>query len=723
VVRLIQEVEPPRPSARLSGVGLPAGVAGRLPLEPGKMANLLRGELDWIVLKCLEKERSRRYETASALARDVQRFLADEVVEARPPGTAYRLRKWLRKHRGPVVAGGLLVLALLGGVVGTTVGMLQAHQALDAADRQRERAEVQRDRAGKAEELARQRLVQVNAERATAQEVNEFLGLALLGQADVGKQLVLGGWPERDPKVTVRELLDRAAAVMERRFAGRPLTEAAIRQMLGDTYQGLGLYERARGHTKRAVALRTAHLGADHPDTLASKNNLARLHLEQGQPDRAEPIFQEVLRGMAAQVGAGHLDILNCKHNLGVVAHEQGKYDLAESIYREVLRGRMAQLGAGHQDTLLSKNNLAGLYRTRGKYDLAEPLYLEAVRGLTELLGDSHPYTLIAKSNLALLYQAQRRYDRAESLFLEALQTQTARLEPDHPSTLATKSNLAGLYRAQRKHDRAEPLYLEVVQARTAKLGADHPRTLTSKHNLAGLYAHTGRLKQARTLLEEILPVRQRRQGDDHPDTISVGLSLAANHFDLGRLPRAEALIDEWLPRARARVGLDHPMTQTGVQTALAVLGRARKPARAEPLLRDLAAFWKTKAGADAPPYAAHLALLGENLLHQGKWADAERVLRESLAVREQKEPDAWTTFYNRSSLGVALGCLRRNADARPLLVAGYEGLKQRAATIPPEGRGCLAEALRRVVQFFEAVGTPEEAARWRKELEKLSPP
>ena len=721
VVRRIKEEEPPPPSQRLKAERRESSASSPLALD-SRLSALGFQELDWIVLKCLEKDRSRRYETANALARDVQRFLADEVVEARPPSTAYRLRKWLRKYRGPVVAAALVLLALLGGIAGTAWGLVRANEALAAEGVQRQQVVEQRDRAVKAEGLARKRLEQVNAERATTQAVNDFLGEALLGQAHVGNQRFGAGWPERNPKVTVRELLDRAATIVEGKFAGQPLNEAAIRQTLGDTYQGLGAYDQARVHTERALALRTTHLGAGHPDILASKHNLAKLYHEQGQHDRAVALFQEVLRDLTAQFGANHRDTLVCKNSLGVLAHEQGKYDRAESIYQEVLRARTALLGANDLDTLNSKNNLAGLYRSQRKFDQAERLYLEVVRGLTNSLGASHPHTLTATNNLALLYQARRLYDRAEALFLKTLETQSVQLTPDHPDTLVTRSNLAGLYLVQRKYDRAEPLYLEVVRARTAKLGADHPRTLTSKHNLAVLYARTGRRKECVKRLEEVLHGRRRHEGDNHPDTISVGLSLAAIHHDLGQLPQAEALIDEWLPRSLVKVGLDHPMTQTGVQTALAIYRRTQKLARAEPLLRDLANFWKGKAGADTPAYATHLARLGENLINQQKWADAERVLRESLGIRAKKEPDSWRTFYNRSSLGVALGCLRRHAEARPLLVSGYEGLKQRAVRFP-EARPFMTEALRRAVQFFAAVGTPEEAARWRKKLDKLSNP
>jgi serine/threonine protein kinase len=134
VLRIIREEEPPRPSTRLSTTASQPSIAANRGLEPKRLTGLVRGELDWIVMKALEKDRNRRYETANGFAMDVQRYLAGEPVLAAPASQWYRLRKLVRRHRGPVLAAGLVLLALVGGVAGTTWGLLRAVKERDAKD-------------------------------------------------------------------------------------------------------------------------------------------------------------------------------------------------------------------------------------------------------------------------------------------------------------------------------------------------------------------------------------------------------------------------------------------------------------------------------------------------------------------------------------------------------------------------------------------------------------
>jgi serine/threonine protein kinase len=195
ILRILREVEPPKPSTKLSGSeGLPA-IAAQRKLEPAKLMRLVQGDLDWIVMKALEKDRGRRYETANGLALDLQRYLADEPVLAGPPGLAYRLRKFVRRNRGPVAASAVLLLALVGGMVGTTWGLVEAQRQRDAAEAARNDAAMQHQKAETAESLAQERLAEVRIQKQRAQEeaaiaraVNEFLQRDLLGQADIGNQ-------------------------------------------------------------------------------------------------------------------------------------------------------------------------------------------------------------------------------------------------------------------------------------------------------------------------------------------------------------------------------------------------------------------------------------------------------------------------------------------------------------------------------------------------------
>jgi tetratricopeptide (TPR) repeat protein len=752
MLRLIKEQEPPRPSTRLSESRetLPS-VAAQRRTEPARLTKEVRGELDWIVMKCLEKDRTRRYETANALACDVERYLADVPVEAYPPSRSYRLGKFARKYRAALSAATafVLLLAIAAAVsawlaVRATQAEATTRQERDDKEQARQQAVAEQQRAEKAEALAKARLEEVSKEKARADEeahiaaaANEFLQKQLLGQADIGNQPLLAGAAiERNPNVTVKELLDRAAREIEGQFAGQPLTEAAIRLTIGDAYRALGRYPEAQQHLERALRLRTAKLGADHPDTLTSKSDLAILYWSQGQYAKAEPLFKEVLQGQTAKLGAehpetlasksdlamlyqkqgqyakaepllkealeghtaklgaNHPDTLTSKNNLAALYYSQGQYAKAELLYKEVLEGRTAKLGTDHPDTLGSEHNLASLYRVQGQYAKAEPLFKEVLQGFTAKLGADHPDTLTSENNLAELYQAQGQYAKAESLLKEVLQGQTAKLDADHPETLRTKSNLASLYLAQREYAKAEPLLKEVLQGFTAKLGADHPYTLTSKNNLAGLYQEQGQYAKAETLFKEALEGQTAKLGADHPYT----LKSKRNLDFLRNLRTAEERYRDNL----AKLGPDHLKTLLARRDLAQSYLVTNRLDEAEPLLVEILDRMKTLPNDDP------VRLFTIGLLHQ------------CLMRRERTMPDSWLTFQSRSLLGGALLGLKKYADAEPLLRQGYEGMKQRQDKIPFGSKDRLHQALERLVQLYEATGNKDQAAKWRKELQAL---
>jgi eukaryotic-like serine/threonine-protein kinase len=467
-LRLIREEDPPAPSARLSqsGESLPE-LAARRHTDPARLTREVRGELDWIVMRALEKDRTRRYDSASALVRDVERYMLHEPVEASPPSARYRLGKFLRRHRGAALAAaaGLVLL-----VAGAAVSTWQAVRA-------------------------------TRAERAAA-AVSEFLQNDLLGQADLANQT--GEGEGRDPDVTVRTLLDRAARTIEGKFANQPLTEAAIRLTVGKAYRALGRYAEAQLQLERSVGLYAATLGPDHPETLRSKSSLAYLYGAQGKYEQAEPLSQEVVRGQTAKLGADHPDTLTSKNNLAQQYRALKKYDQAEPLYLEVVRADTAKLGADHPETLRAKNNLAALYRDQGRYDKAEPLYEDVVRAQTLRLGADHPDTLVSKNGLAAVYRGEERYAEAEALFEDVVVARTAKLGPDHPDTLSTRNNLALLYQVRKRCDLAEPIFREVVEGSRRRLGPVHPDTRQRIRNLILCYEQTGRTDAAARLGREL---------------------------------------------------------------------------------------------------------------------------------------------------------------------------------------------------------------------------
>jgi serine/threonine protein kinase/tetratricopeptide (TPR) repeat protein len=456
-LRLIREVDPARPSARLtqSGAAL-RGLSAVRSSDPARLLREVRGELDWIVMKALEKDRTRRYEAASALARDVERYLQHEPVEACPPTRRYRLGKFLRRHRVEALTAAVGLVLL---VAAATVSTWQAVRA-------------------------------TRAEK-TAAAVSEFLQNDLLGQADLANQP--GAGPGRDPDVTVRTLLDRAARSIEGKFEEEPLTEAAIRLTIGKAYRALGHYPEGQRQLERSVELYAAELGGDDAVTLGAKSSLAYLYGAQGKYDRAEPLSEEVVKGRTAQLGADHPDTLTSKNNLAQQYRSQKKYRQAEPLYLEVVRADTATLGPDHTETLRAKTNLAALYRDQARYDEAEPLYETVVQAQTRTLGADHPDTLVSKNGLAAVYKGEGRLDEAEALFQEVVAARTAKLGADHPDTLTTKNNLALLYQARKRYDLAEPLFREVVLGSRRKLGPAHPDTQQRLRNLELFYEDSGR--------------------------------------------------------------------------------------------------------------------------------------------------------------------------------------------------------------------------------------
>ncbi len=455
-IRLIREEDPPKPSVRLgqSGESL-KGLATMRSSDPARLVREVKGELDWIVMKALEKDRARRYEAASALARDVERYLQHEPVEAGPPSARYRLGKFLRRHRMAALsaAAGLALL-----VAGAAVSTWQAVRA-------------------------------TRAEK-TAAAVSAFLQNDLLGQADLANQP--GEGAGRDPDVTVRTLLDRAAQTIEGKFREEPLTEAAIRLTVGKAYRALGHYPEGQRQLERSVELYATRLGGDDPVTLDAKSNLAYLYGAQGRYDRAEPLSEEVVKGRTARLGALDPDTLTSKNNLAQVYRSQRKYAQAEPLYLEVVRADTATLGAEHRETLRAKTNLGALYRDLARYDDAEPLYDEVVKAQTRKLGADHPDTLVSRNGLAAVYRGEGRIDEAEALFQEVAEARSASLGPDHPDTLTTKNNLALIYQARKRYDLAEALFREVVEASRRKLGPTHPDTEQRMRNLVLCYQESG---------------------------------------------------------------------------------------------------------------------------------------------------------------------------------------------------------------------------------------
>jgi tetratricopeptide (TPR) repeat protein len=267
----------------------------------------------------------------------------------------------------------------------------------------------------------------------------------------------------------------------------------------------------------------------------------------------------------------------------------------------------------------------------------------------------------------------------------------------------------------------AAPLYKQVLEGQRARLGPDHRDTLGTMANLALVYHHLGRYDEAELLFKQALKGLRTKVGSDHRDTLRTMNNLASLYHARGRYDEAEPLFREALTGARRKLGLSHPDTQNYINNLSDLYSKQGKPERGEPLLRELATYHREHQGPDSSTYARQLARLVLNQLEQKNGADAEALARECLAIRQKMEPDAWTTFNVESMLGEALLGQKRYAEAEPLLLEGYRGMKEREAKIDKSSKDRLTEALQRLVGLYEATGKKDEAAKWRKKVEEAS--
>ena len=768
--RHIREVGPPKPSTRLGT--LPGAALDTAALQrqssPPKLVSGLRGDLDWIVMRCLEKDRARRYDTANSLADDIRRHLASEPVSASPPSTGYRLQKWVRRNRLAFAAAALVSLTLvLGAAVSTWQAVragkaerqaiadrdaatasrnaekLAREQALVAEKQARDEAAISKaasERAGRAErqaiadrdaatasrnaeKLAREQALTAEKvardEASISKAVSDFLQNDLLRQADSRTQAEAK--TTANPDLKVREALDRAAEKVGDRFKDQPLTEAAVRDVIGSTYRGVGDAAKAVLHLERALQLRKPLLGPEHPDTLASMHNLAIAYHDQGKMAEAEALQAQTLEIRKRVLGAEHPDTLMSMNRLGNVYLDQGKPAEAVALHAQNLEIRKRVLGAEHPDTLMSTNNLANAYRAQGKYAEAAALFAQTWEMGKRVLGAEHPSTLLWMDNLAGTYGAQGKTAEAAALTAQTFEIRKRVLGAEHPDTLSSMGRLAIAYLVQGKQAEAAALFTKTWEISKRVLGAEHPGTLVSPMGLAAMYTTQRKYSEAAALFTETWEISKRVLGAEHPNTLGLMFGLAEVYRFQGKQAAAAALFAQmWEIRKRV-LGAEHPDTLKAMNS-LALAGEfAGDWPKAEPAYRELLSAMLRKDGADSTAAANARAALGKILIARQKFTDAEPVLREALAVFEKKLGRDSQTFNARSLLGGALAGQKKFAEAEPLLVSAYEGLWQHKKTIPAKGDVRVQEGAERLVQLYTDWGQPAKAAGWQQKLDAFN--
>jgi tetratricopeptide (TPR) repeat protein len=706
-------------------------------------------ELETIVLKAMEKSPADRYGTAQELADDLRRYLQHEPIRAKKPKLFQRLGKWSRRHPAFVRSASLILLLITAGSLLSTWLIWQEKQ----------RTGEEYKRAQDEKRIARR-------ENQIAQAVRDFLQ-HLLGQADIKLQadsLLEAGKSSGDAKrnPTIRELLDRAVTEltperMEANFPDQPLVQAEILRTVGESYHGVGEYSQAINHIERSVQLYEAQLGRDDPHTLDTLGRLAAAYqkagrlpeaillLEQVREKREErfeldlnvldylaqaynaanrlqeaiDLFEQLAEWKVQKFGRYDPSTLNTLSDLGGAYHDAGRVAEAIRLLEKVKDVADQKLGSDHLVTMNTLGKLGVAYLAAGRLPEAIRLLEQTREKMENKLGLEHSLTLVTLNNLALAYQRAGRLPEAIHVYEQIRPIQELKLGKDHHETLTTLSNLGEAYRNVGKVPEAIGLLEQAREKYEQICAPDNPDTLTTVNNLALAYWSAGQLDRSVPMLEELLPRRRAKSGDDHPDTFAVAFNLGTNYRDAGRLDDAVRIFDQWLPSAECKLQPDQFPLPAGRSQAAETYERAKRFDRLVPLRETAVADARRTFGQDDPKLAGALASLSFALLKVQKDSDAEKILHECLAIREKKEPDVWTTFNTQSMLGGALIGQRNYAAAEPLLIHGYEGMRQREAKVPPKWKRRLTEGLERLVQLYEAWDKPDLAAQWRKKLDE----
>lgn len=523
---VIMNREPQKPSTRLSTLGQ-AGlvvVAQHRRLHPGELSDQVRGELDWIVMKALEKDRTRRYQGAADLGDDIRRFLDNEPVAAGPPDKVYRLKKFLLRHRRPALAACLIFVSLVAGLVVAMTAWQRAEREAAAARLQASRADT----------------------------VSQLL-YSMFESADPGKN--------QGTQYTVRQLLDDAGHKLERQLESEPEVEYSVRQVMARAYEGLGEYLESEFHWRRTVELSRKIFGNESPETAAVEVRLGWTLHEMGHHDKARSSIEQSLSKQEMLLGENHPSCLETRSYLVEVYRVIGDLSQAEKLAvatLEEFEKHPNDLGNRRQWLL---QTLAQVYRDQGRTDQSEKIARELVSTTTEQQGAENPQTLRAIHTLSQSYLESGQLEIGEQLLAKGLETSRRTLGDEHPTTLELRSDLAAFCQARGDYERAGKIWEEVLTHRQELLGEDHADTLQTMLHLASLYYRTARVDAAEELTENAVTRSQSQLGNHHAVTLEAIESFVHLKIEQRRSSEAIPLLRLAWQKSMEDFGASHSVT------------------------------------------------------------------------------------------------------------------------------------------------------------------
>ncbi len=557
------------------------------PLPLRKIDASVPPELQTIVQKAIRKNPDDRYGAAQELADDLQRFLDNRPIIAKPPTLAERAHKWMRRHQTLMAAGAmLLLLTAIGSAVGTIL-ILQANRQTAKA------LKASRENYDEAERLRSEAVRRVHENEA----VVDFLVHDLIGAASPEKA------QGRPP--TVKEVLANAEARIDAAFEEDSLIEASIQQALGGVYLALREVASAERHIGRAVELRLRLLGTEHRDTLQSMYSQAEIAWLRGDRDAFREQLQNVLTLQRRVLGPEDPDTLRSLAESASLVDAGDDFEAAHQFLQEIWESQRRILGPQHHDTLQTRAAQADLKWRAGDLASSEQIHAEVLRSQRAILGDKHPDTIRSVNGMAIVLAQQGKFTKAEPLFEEALEASRDVMGSNHQVTLVMARNLGWDLEHQARYEEAQRRLEQAVSISRNLHGARHPNTAEIMSQVGELLQKQGKLDEAQRHFESVFDVYRRVYGENHGVTRAAVNQLVWNLLLLRRTTEVRdwwlTTVNGWLEAASKAPVADQPAMLDEIGTVAARLPLLPNFVEAVQLMDEIANRQRRLLGASHP--------------------------------------------------------------------------------------------------------------------------
>ncbi|HNO77878.1 MAG TPA: serine/threonine-protein kinase [Phycisphaerae bacterium] len=682
-----------------------------------------RGDVETIVAKSLEKDKSRRYASVADLSADINRHLRHEPIVARPASTIYVVRKFARRNK-PLV-GGLVAtfLALLLGAIGTTIGLvsaLHANEKLESTNQ--ELAETNRQLGESNADL--QKVSAFQSAQLTGIDV-PLMGMRLredlldgVGEERVSSlesELAQINFVDVAMSTLQRNFFERAIDAVKDQFADQPALQAGMLQNLATTMRELGLFKAAVDPQTLALQIRRRELGDDNAETVASISASGLLAQALTDFEQADVMFREALEANRRLLGPTDNATLTALANVGGNLQNLGEFEKAEQIVREAVDGLKVASGPSDPETIDAMATLGLVLSSRSKYDEAETLFREVVKQRREVLGDDDPKTIGSIASLGTVLKDRGKLEEAISLTREAFELRRRVLGADHPDTLRTMTSMGSNLARQGNLADAEPILREALEKRRRLLGSTHYDTLSSIDHLASLLEEMGRYTEAEALYRESLEGRRLTLGNDHPSTLRAIGNLGYILNQQGKSEDAEPYYRESLAGLRNVFGNDNSNTLTAVGNLAALLSGLGQDEEAEGLFLESLDGRRRLLGDDHPSTLNAIYNMGDMLLRKDKLNEAEPFCLQALdGYRRIGGDNHIGTLYSLTLVGRLRMKQNNPAGAQVYFNEAVERRREINGDDHPE----TIKAIEGLVDSLEAQKRLDDAKRWRRVLE-----